>query len=164
MWCCCSWTAAHHPGHGDAYIVQLLRHCAAPLVVGLNKQDLVSPKRAVELQRSYRSLVGGCPFFGFSALRGVGCEQLVEGLSQRLPEGPHLYPPHAVSDQPERLLLAEQIREQVLHLTREEVPPQCGCAYWTISGKSVTAPASPPWRLWSGVARRGSSLGKEAPC
>ncbi|MXW39940.1 MAG: GTPase Era [Synechococcus sp. SB0668_bin_15] len=110
------------PGRGDAYIVQLLRHCAAPLAVGLNKQDLVTPKRAAELQRSYRSLVGGCPFFGFSALSGVGCEQLVEGLSQRLPEGPHLYPPHAVSDQPERLLLAEQIREQVLHLTREEVP------------------------------------------
>lgn len=110
------------PGRGDAYIVQLLRHGAAPLVVGLNKQDLVTPKRAAELQRSYHSLVGGCPFFGFSALRGVGCEQLVEGLSQRLPEGPHLYPPHAVSDQPERLLLAEQIREQVLHLTREEVP------------------------------------------
>ena len=110
------------PGHGDTYIVQLLRHCATRLVVGLNKQDLVAPERAAELQRSYRSLVGDCPFFGFSALSGVGCEQLVEGLSQRLPEGPPLYPSHTVSDQPERLLLAEQIREQVLHLTREEVP------------------------------------------
>ena len=110
------------PGHGDAHIMELLRHCAARLVVGLNKQDLVTPKRAAQLQRSYRSLVGEAPFFGLSALSGAGCEQLVEGLSQRLPEGDHLYPPHAVSDQPERLLLAEQIREQVLHLTREEVP------------------------------------------
>ncbi len=110
------------PGHGDAHIIQLLRHHGTPLVVGLNKQDLVVPKRGAELQRSYRNLVGRCPFFGFSALSGAGCDQLVEGLSQRLPEGPHLYPPHAVSDQPERLLLAEQIREQVLHLTREEVP------------------------------------------
>ncbi len=110
------------PGPGDAYIVQLLRHSGARLVVGLNKQDLVNPKRAAELQHRYRSLVGGCPFFGFSALQGDGCGQLVEGLSHCLPEGPHLYPPHAVSDQPERLLLSEQIREQVLHLTREEVP------------------------------------------
>ena len=110
------------PGRGDAYITQLLGHCAARLVVGLNKQDLVTPKRAAELQHRYRTLVGDCPFFGFSALDGAGCGQLVEGLSQRLPEGPPLYPPHAVSDQPERLLLSEQIREQVLRLTREEVP------------------------------------------
>lgn len=110
------------PGPGDAYITQLLHHCAASVVVGLNKQDLVTPKRAAQLQHSYRNLMGDCPFFGFSALEGAGCDQLVEGLSQRLPEGPPLYPSHVVSDQPERLLLAEQVREHVLHLTREEVP------------------------------------------
>jgi GTP-binding protein Era len=57
-----------------------------------------------------------------SALTGEGTESLVQALSAALPPGPHLYPPDAVSDQPERLLLAELIREQVLQHTREEVP------------------------------------------
>ena len=110
------------PGRGDAHVMQMLRHCADRVVVGLNKQDLVTPQRAAQFQRNYHSLVGDCPFFGCSALSGAGCDRLVEDLSRRLPEGGHLYPPHAISDQPERLLLAEQIREQVLRLTREEVP------------------------------------------
>ena len=62
------------------------------------------------------------PLFPVSALHGEGCESLVEALSAALPPGPHLYPADAVSDQPERLLLAELIREQVLQHTREEVP------------------------------------------
>ena len=62
------------------------------------------------------------PLFPVSALNGDGCEALVQALSAALPPGPHLYPPDAVSDQPERLLLAELIREQVLQHTREEVP------------------------------------------
>jgi len=62
------------------------------------------------------------PLFQVSALNGDGCEALVQALSAALPPGPHLYPPDAVSDQPERLLLAELIREQVLQHTREEVP------------------------------------------
>ena len=57
-----------------------------------------------------------------SALTGEGTEALVSALSTELPEGPHLYPPDAVSDQPEQLLMAELIREQVLSHTREEVP------------------------------------------
>ncbi len=57
-----------------------------------------------------------------SALNGAGTESLVAALAADLPEGPPLYPPGAVSDQPEHLLLAELIREQVLAHTREEVP------------------------------------------
>jgi GTP-binding protein Era len=57
-----------------------------------------------------------------SALSGEGCPALVEALAAALPPGPHLYPAEEVSDQPEQLLLAELVREQVLHHTREEVP------------------------------------------
>ncbi len=62
------------------------------------------------------------PLFPVSALTGEGTEALVQALSAALPPGPHLYPPDAISDQPEQLLLAELIREQVLQHTREEVP------------------------------------------
>ena len=62
------------------------------------------------------------PLHPLSALTGEGCTELVSALAADLPLGPHLYPADAISDQPEQLLLAELIREQVLHQTREEVP------------------------------------------
>jgi GTP-binding protein Era len=62
------------------------------------------------------------PLHRVSALHGEGCSALVQALCTALPFGPHLYPAEAISDQPEQLLLAELIREQVLQHTREEVP------------------------------------------
>ncbi len=113
-------------GRGDGFIVELLRHCRAPVLVALNKSDRVEPAAAAGLEASYRQLVGAAerdwPLLACSASTGAGCDALVEALAERLPPGPHLYPPDAVSDQPEQLLLAELIREQVLTHTREEVP------------------------------------------
>ncbi|QCH16196.1 GTPase Era [Synechococcus sp. CB0101] len=109
-------------GRGDGFIVELLSHARAPVHVALNKHDLVDPAQAIELEASYRELVPDWPLHPVSALNGDGTEALVSALSAALPEGPHLYPPDAVSDQPEQLLLAELIREQVLQHTREEVP------------------------------------------
>ena len=123
-------------GRGDGYIVELLRHCRAPVHVALNKCDLVEPEQAEALAASYRDMLAGkgdfaspteqpplpWPLHPVSALTGEGTEALVQALSAELPEGPHLYPPDAVSDQPEQLLMAELIREQVLSHTREEVP------------------------------------------
>jgi GTP-binding protein Era len=123
-------------GRGDAYIVELLRHCRAPVHLALNKQDLVAPDQAEVLASSYQDLLESrgdfassseqppipWPKHSVSALTGEGTGALVAALSAELPEGPHLYPPDAVSDQPEQLLMAELIREQVLSHTREEVP------------------------------------------
>ncbi|MFO7630195.1 MAG: GTPase Era [Prochlorococcaceae cyanobacterium] len=123
-------------GRGDGFIVELLRHCKAPVHVALNKQDLVDPQQAEALAASYRGMLAGkgdfatpagqpplaWPLHPVSALSGAGSEALVAALGAELPEGPHLYPADAVSDQPEQLLMAELIREQVLSHTREEVP------------------------------------------
>jgi GTP-binding protein Era len=113
-------------GRGDGFIVELLRHGCAPVLVALNKADLVDPAQAAELETSYRNLLQQAgleaPLLPCSATTGEGCAALVEALERQLPLGPHLYPPDAVSDQPEQLLLAELIREQVLAQTREEVP------------------------------------------
>jgi GTP-binding protein Era len=109
-------------GRGDSFIVDLLNSARAPVHVALNKHDLVDPAQASELEASYRELVPDWPLHPVSALTGEGTDGLVAALSAALPEGPHLYPPDAVSDQPEQLLLAELIREQVLQHTREEVP------------------------------------------
>jgi GTP-binding protein Era len=101
-------------GRGDGFIVELLARSPVPVHVALNKQDLVTP----EGDRPALSW----PLHPVSALTGEGSNALVETLAAQLPEGPYLYPADAVSDQPEQLLMAELIREQVLSHTREEVP------------------------------------------
>jgi GTP-binding protein Era len=109
-------------GRGDGFIVELLQHAKVPVHVALNKADLVDPEQAEVLAASYRELAPGWPLHPVSALTGAGTEALVAALAAQLPEGPPLYPADAVSDQPEQLLMAELIREQVLSHTREEVP------------------------------------------
>ena len=113
-------------GRGDAFIAELLQRSGQPVQVALNKMDQAGGDAAANAA-SYAAMLAEVgdptwPVHPCSALTGAGCEQLVRALGSALPPGPHLYPPGEVSDQPEQLLLAELIREQVLHHTREEVP------------------------------------------
>ena len=112
------------PGRGDAFIVNLLRQQHLPVQVVLNKWDIVAVDRKPEADAAYRELLEETdwPVHHCSALNGAGCPELVDAVSGLMPEGPQLYPPDMVSDQPEKLLMAELIREQVLMHTREEVP------------------------------------------
>ena len=112
------------PGRGDAFIVQLLRQQSLPVQVLLNKWDLVPMEKKDAAAAAYRELLSETdwPVHRCSALSGDGCPELVKAMSSLMPEGPQLYPSDMVSDQPERLLMGELIREQVLLNTREEVP------------------------------------------
>tara|TARA_B100001093_G_scaffold167701_1_gene160366 strand:+ start:305 stop:1258 length:954 start_codon:yes stop_codon:yes gene_type:complete len=112
------------PGRGDAFIIQLLRQQSLPVQVLLNKWDLVPIEHKDAANAAYRELLSDTnwPVHQCSALSGDGCPDLVESISSLMPEGPPLYPSDMVSDQPERLLMGELIREQVLLNTREEVP------------------------------------------
>ena len=113
------------PGRGDAFIVQLLRQQSLPVQVLLNKWDLVPLEQKDAAEAAYRELLSETtdwPVHRCSALSGDGCPELVRAISSLMPEGPQLYPSDMVSDQPERLLMGELIREQVLLNTREEVP------------------------------------------
>ena len=109
------------PGKGDAFIVNLLQQQRLPVQVVLNKWDRVPVETRPEADAAYRELLSATnwPLHHCSALSGEGCPDLVEAISAQMPEGPQLYPPDMVSDQPERLLMAELIREQVLTHTRD---------------------------------------------
>lgn len=109
-------------GRGDQFVLDLLTQIRQPVLLGLNKQDLINPEEQQELFNSYQDALPEAPLLPFSATTGDGCSALVEALEPLLPLGPMLYPAGTISDQPEKLLLAELIREQVLHLTREEIP------------------------------------------
>ncbi|MBF2047604.1 MAG: GTPase Era [Elainella sp. C42_A2020_010] len=110
-------------GGGDRYIANLLNQASVPVVLGVNKIDQ-QPTEASELDQSYQQLAAaqGWTVVKFSALTGDGLEQLQTCLIDRLEAGPYYYPPDLITDQPERFIIGELIREQILALTREEVP------------------------------------------
>lgn len=110
-------------GRGDQFIVELLKKTPVPVILGLNKADLQGDDQDT-CDTSYQQIATaqGWPLYKFSALTGAGLEALQQGLVERLDPGPYYYPPELVTDQPERFIMGELIREQILVHTREEVP------------------------------------------
>lgn len=110
-------------GGGDRFIWELLERAQTPAILGLNKCDL-QPANCQPLDRSYAQLVGSpaIPLLKFSAIAGTGLPALQQHLVAALEPGPYYYPPDLVTDQPERFIMGELIREQILRLTRQEVP------------------------------------------
>jgi GTPase len=109
-------------GGGDRWIAEALSRASAPVVVAVNKIDRLSRPRTVEALQAAADLVADTEVFPVAARTGAGVEALVRHLAGLLPPGPFYFPPDEVSDQPEDVLLAELVREQVLARTRQELP------------------------------------------
>ncbi|WP_228035633.1 GTPase Era [Oculatella sp. LEGE 06141] len=110
-------------GGGDRYVAELLSQTQTPVLLGINKSDQQA-EDAEAIDQTYTELasVQGWTVTKFSALTGDGLDRLQSLLVERLEPGPYYYPPDLVTDQPERFIMGELIREQILLLTREEVP------------------------------------------
>jgi GTPase len=110
-------------GGGDRFIVELLTKTKTPIILGLNKQDL-QPENYHDFDDSYLDLIGDLQWstIKFSATTGAGTEKLQNLIIEKLSTGPYYYPPDLVTDRPEQFIMAELIREQILLLTRQEVP------------------------------------------
>jgi GTP-binding protein Era len=107
----------------DREAVDLVRKVRAPAFLLLNKIDRVDDKRMLlPLIEQYRQLHDFTEYFPISAATGHGLDGLRRAIVARLPEGPLYFPPDYITDQPERFLAAEIIREKVLSTTRQEVP------------------------------------------
>ncbi|MDR7993764.1 GTPase Era [Thermosynechococcus sp. TG252] len=113
--------AASAPGGGDRYVAELLAKVKSPVLLAINKIDLLPAGERPQRQQDYQTL-GPWPAYPCSALTGEGVGVLQSAIEAQLPLGPYYYPPEMVTDQPERFIMAELIREQILHHTREEVP------------------------------------------
>jgi GTP-binding protein Era len=115
--------AAARPSERDREALDLVRKAATPTLCVLAKVDLVKDKSALlPLIERYRGLYDFEAFLPVSATRRQGVDELVGEIVQRLPEGPACFPEDYITDQPERFLAAELIREKILRETREEVP------------------------------------------
>ena len=110
-------------GGGDRFIIELLKNTKTPVILGLNKQDL-QPASYEDLDDSYLDLIQEQSWSSvkFSAVTGEGTDKLQNLIVEKLETGPYYYPPDLVTDQPERFIMAELIREQILLLTRQEIP------------------------------------------
>jgi GTP-binding protein Era len=110
-------------GEGDRQAAELLERSGAERVMVLNKIDRVRPKtKLLPLMRTAIESWGFAEALPVSALTGEGCDTLVERLLARLPEGEPLFPDDYLTDQSERSIAAERIREKLLGLTNEELP------------------------------------------
>ncbi|BEU88012.1 GTPase Era [Selenomonas sp. TAMA-11512] len=114
--------ATEKMGAGERYIIERLRATKKPVILVVNKLDLIEKSAVLPILDSYMKQY---PFHGavpISAKEEVNLDALLGEVKQYLPEGPAYYPEDMVTDQPERLIVAELVREKVLHATRDEVP------------------------------------------
>ena len=113
---------SHPPSDEDEATVRLATQAKAPRLLVGNKADLVARDRVDEAFRPYRELGDFDDYLLISALKGKNLDELEAAIVERLPEGPPYFPADMVTDQPEQFLVAELVREQVLHFTRQEIP------------------------------------------
>jgi GTP-binding protein Era len=103
-------------------ILDRLAKSRRPIMLALNKVDLVEPPRLLPLSAELNALLPFAETFMISAEKGRGVDRVMAALAAAVPKGPWLFPEDELSDLPERMLAAEIVREQILRQTHEEVP------------------------------------------
>lgn len=114
--------ATEKRGAGDEYIIDRLKQVKTPVFLVINKIDKVHPEALLPIIDEYRQLYEFKAIIPISAMEGNNTGSLVQAIFDEMEEGPMFYPADQVTDHPERFVMAELIREKVLHLTREEIP------------------------------------------
>ena len=113
---------AFPPGPGDKYVLKRLKELSGPVILVINKIDLVNKEQLAKVIDFWWQEHHFDEVFPVSALNGENVQALVEKIIEYLPEGPQYYPDDMITDKPERFIMAELIREKVLHLTSQEIP------------------------------------------
>jgi len=110
-------------GHGDQFVLDMLKRVPARAFLLLNKVDALRDKsKLLPLIGRYTKERDFTELIPISALKGDGVELVVTKAFEHLPEAPLLYPEDEITDQPERVLAAELVREKILAVTGEELP------------------------------------------
>jgi GTP-binding protein Era len=109
-------------GAGDRFSIEWVKRFRGPVFLLLNKVDRVRKQLLLPLIERYNKVFEFAEIFPISALTGAGCLDLVNSWLALLPEAPPHFPSDQFTDQPERFLAAELVREKAILITREEVP------------------------------------------
>ncbi|HOJ09012.1 MAG TPA: GTPase Era [Clostridiales bacterium] len=114
------------PGRGDLQVMEQLKELKTPVFLVINKIDLISKEKLLSLIRVYKEYMDFEGVIPISALSGDGVDILLDEIKKVLPSGPQYFPEDMITDQPEKVIAAEIIREKLLLLLKEEVPHGIG--------------------------------------
>ncbi len=109
-------------GGGERYILERLNATTKPVILVVNKVDLIEREKILPIIADYSQRRDFAAVVPISAIDGTNVDALLDEAKKFLPEGAQYYPADMVTDQPERLIVAEMIREKILHATQDEVP------------------------------------------
>ena len=109
-------------GAGEQHIAEQLRKTKTPIILVINKIDTVKREEILKSINAYKDICDFAEIVPCSALKGDNTEDLIKVIMKYLPYGPQFYDEDTVTDQPERQIVAELIREKALRSLNEEVP------------------------------------------
>lgn len=109
-------------GAGEKHIAEQLQKTSLPVILVINKVDTVKKEDILQVIDNYRKLYDFAEIIPASALRGQNTKDIVNSLFKYMPYGPMFYDEDTVTDQPQRQIVAEIIREKALHALDEEIP------------------------------------------
>lgn len=109
-------------GAGERHIAEQLKKVSTPVILAINKIDTVKKEELLAVIAAYSQIFEFSEIVPVSALKGENAEHLVETLFSYLQEGPQFYDEDTITDQPERQIVAELIREKALRLLSDEIP------------------------------------------
>jgi GTP-binding protein Era len=108
--------------HPDSLLVEKAQRSSGATILALNKIDRLPKPKLLPLMDAFQKAFPFAALVPISALKGAGCEELLREILNHLPEGEPFFPEDQVTDQPERFLASEIIREKAIDLTYHEVP------------------------------------------
>ncbi len=109
-------------GAGERHIMEQLKKITTPVVLVINKSDMVKKEEVLTCINAYRKEYDFAEIVPVSARSGENTEELIRVILQYLPYGPQFYDEDTITDQPERQIVAELIREKALHCLEDEIP------------------------------------------
>lgn len=109
-------------GPGDQYLLDFVQETKIDVILVINKIDLMKPEELKEVFKVYEEMDFVKDVIGISAINGAGIQSLVDMIKERLPEGPAYFPKDHLTDQTERSIVEELIREKVLTYIDDEIP------------------------------------------
>jgi GTP-binding protein Era len=114
------------PGTGDLYIAEQLKEARSNVILIINKIDLIKKDQLLKVIANFSTMMDFKAVVPISALNAEGTDIIIEEIKKLLPEGPKYFPDDMITDQPEKIIAAELIREKILNLLEEEVPHGVG--------------------------------------